>query len=589
MKAWFNKTWAGNICLVVFAALLLSLVCGPGSAALAEENNKLINVEVYDEAEKEYKLNPSDANPATIYASDETRKQYTIKIKLQPVTPEEFQNMWMQLSANGAVYQTVYLQNVKGATYDAKSAVYELVYTFVYQDAPFPKGDYTLTFYEGTSPIKTIYLDFEGPPPKQEPPGGGGGGGGGAPAPPAVEPGEPIMADVELDAAGNAVATVDPDVVVQQVKEADVQQVTIEVPEKPGAKAVIVELPGEGILAVAEAGKGLRLETQVVDLVLPPALATAPEVKEVLERGGTLKLELRPVTGTEAETLRSQVPEGAKVVGDIKELAMKVVTASGSERALERFAAPVWVTFGYGAAQVARPDRLGVYRYDEGDGAWVYVGGQVSSSTRTVTVGLYSFSKYALMEYSRTFTDIIGHWAQAEIELMASRHLVAGVGDNRFEPNRAVTRAEFAALLLRALGIPEVKPARPTFGDVSPGAWYYGAAETARRYGLVVGYEDNTFRPSTVISRQEMAAMLVRAFERAGKPQSITPEEEEAVLAAFTDAGRISPWARNAVALALKAGLVVGRADDAFAPQETATRAESVTMLRRFMTTAGLL
>ncbi|MDH7574058.1 MAG: S-layer homology domain-containing protein [Clostridia bacterium] len=186
---------------------------------------------------------------------------------------------------------------------------------------------------------------------------------------------------------------------------------------------------------------------------------------------------------------------------------------------------------------------------------------------------------------TKTFADIQGHWAQKDIELMAGLGIAGGVAPDRFDPNGLVTRAQFAAFLVRSLGLAEVKPATASFTDVGPGAWYYGAVETARAAGLVGGYPDRTFKPDQRISREEIAAMVVRALAKAGKPVEVA--DPEAVLSRFADQAAIGAWAREAAAQAVEAGIVGGREGNRFAPKENATRAEAVVMLKRMLVSLG--
>jgi hypothetical protein len=178
-----------------------------------------------------------------------------------------------------------------------------------------------------------------------------------------------------------------------------------------------------------------------------------------------------------------------------------------------------------------------------------------------------------------TFSDTKGHWAQGDIEIMAGLGYVKGMGNNKFEPNARLTRAQFAAFLIRCLDIPETKPAVKNFKDVYTGAWYYGAVETAFANGLVHGYGDGRFKPNAYITREELAAMVVRGLEKGGK-QVVVPDVD-GLLAQFIDEGRIGAWARQAAAAAVQEELLRGLPGNKFAPKDNATRAEAVVMLKR--------
>ena len=124
---------------------------------------------------------------------------------------------------------------------------------------------------------------------------------------------------------------------------------------------------------------------------------------------------------------------------------------------------------------------------------------------------------YTAVRSNRTFEDIQGHWAQSNIERMANKLIVNGSADGMFDPNRTVTRAEFVAMLVRALGLTE-KPQLSSYSDVGPNEiWYAGAIGAASAAGLIEGYADGSFRPDARITREQVAVMLARAARYAGE------------------------------------------------------------------------
>lgn len=94
---------------------------------------------------------------------------------------------------------------------------------------------------------------------------------------------------------------------------------------------------------------------------------------------------------------------------------------------------------------------------------------------------------------------------------MASRMVVNGVDAAHFNPDAAITRAEFAAIMVRALGLPDQTGSAP-FNDVSSSDWYVGAVAQAQQYGIIQGYADDMFHPSQTITREEAVVILERAM-----------------------------------------------------------------------------
>ncbi|MBE1443770.1 pectate lyase [Paenibacillus sp. OAS669] len=186
-------------------------------------------------------------------------------------------------------------------------------------------------------------------------------------------------------------------------------------------------------------------------------------------------------------------------------------------------------------------------------------------------------SIYTVVEYSRTFDDIKGHWAQADVELLASKLVVNGVTDSSFAPQHEITRAEFAALLVRVLGLNET--AATKFRDVKANDWFAGAIGAASQAGLVDGFENGTFQPEAAITREQMAVMITRAMSAAGKKADVSPQG----LSKFSDSGLVSGWAKDAVAQAVNAGIINGVTSDTFVPGAKASRAEAAIMLKRLL------
>ncbi|NPV90699.1 MAG: hypothetical protein HPY50_08005 [Firmicutes bacterium] len=182
------------------------------------------------------------------------------------------------------------------------------------------------------------------------------------------------------------------------------------------------------------------------------------------------------------------------------------------------------------------------------------------------------------------FTDIGDHWAKDDILFLADKGVVSGVTPTSFQPERAISRAEVATLLGKALGLKEVTPGNATFEDVPQGTWYFGAVEAASQAGLVSGVGEGRFEPNRTITRQELAALAVKAR---GKlvvgTDKLTPEEIDHLLAGVIDAGNISPWAREGVARAIKLGIIKVWPSEGFNPAGDATRAMSASAIAKVL------
>lgn len=167
------------------------------------------------------------------------------------------------------------------------------------------------------------------------------------------------------------------------------------------------------------------------------------------------------------------------------------------------------------------------------------------------------------MEYDKTFKDISGHWAQYDIELMAAKHIAKGVSENNFAPDENITRAEFAALLTRALNI-NVTNKENKFADVPEDAWYKEPIMKAFEANIIQGIDDTKFDPDANITREQMATMIMRAYAytKGIKLENIVITNE----VKFKDEGLTSSWARRYVRLVEATGLMNGNPDGTFSP-----------------------
>ncbi|WP_228551214.1 5'-nucleotidase C-terminal domain-containing protein [Paenibacillus sp. B01] len=190
-------------------------------------------------------------------------------------------------------------------------------------------------------------------------------------------------------------------------------------------------------------------------------------------------------------------------------------------------------------------------------------------------------SYVALGGAAAAFADMHGHWAAAAVQELAGKRIVAGKTASAFAPGDAVTRAEFAVLLARTLGLTAGSAA--SFTDIAAGAWYADGIAAAAEAGLIGGYEDGSFRPQQRITRQEMAVMTLRAVQLAGR-QASAPQAE---AVAFADSGRIASWAQAAAAELSRYGLIQGDDQGRFQPLAGATRAESAALLQRLLAQAS--
>ncbi|GAE06792.1 S-layer homology domain-containing protein [Paenibacillus sp. JCM 10914] len=171
---------------------------------------------------------------------------------------------------------------------------------------------------------------------------------------------------------------------------------------------------------------------------------------------------------------------------------------------------------------------------------------------------------------SISVTDIAGHWAKAAIIKAIELGVVTGYADGTFQPDKRINRAEFMTMLGRALKLPDSQD-RLSFSDTNEiPAYARPYISQGVKLGIISGYADGSFAARKELSRSEMTAMIVRAGGIEVMPDA---------KLSFADAEDIPSWAVPYIAAAVDKGLVEGVGRHRFAPQQTATRAEAVTLV----------
>ena len=185
-----------------------------------------------------------------------------------------------------------------------------------------------------------------------------------------------------------------------------------------------------------------------------------------------------------------------------------------------------------------------------------------------------------------SFGDITKSPNREAIEALASREIINGMSDTEFQPEATMTRAQYAAIVVRALGL--TPKANGKFKDVASNAWYAPYVGTANAYGIVNGVSDTEFNPTGTITRQEAAVMTVRAARLCGLDTAVDEAAINDVLCDYMDYRTIAAWARAEMAFCYRNEILDTSALNA-EPTREIRRGEVAEMLYRMMGLANLL
>ncbi|MGE5370671.1 MAG: S-layer homology domain-containing protein [Solirubrobacterales bacterium] len=160
---------------------------------------------------------------------------------------------------------------------------------------------------------------------------------------------------------------------------------------------------------------------------------------------------------------------------------------------------------------------------------------------------------------------------------VAARGMMNGYPDGSFRPDKSMTRAEIAAMLVHAKGLKPYTPKKATFKDVNPKHWAFSQIEAANRAGLLKGYANGTFRPNQPVTRAETAALLLKLTSQTSPALALSASVKDV---------KPDSWAIKSIATVLDAGIMKTVAPGSFAPDRPATRGQVARGMAAMLTMA---
>ena len=182
-------------------------------------------------------------------------------------------------------------------------------------------------------------------------------------------------------------------------------------------------------------------------------------------------------------------------------------------------------------------------------------------------------SSQAYAAASADYSDFPQNWSKDAMEFAVKNNFITGVSEDKIAPKAALTRAQLAAILSRAMktGAGDVS-VLDNFTDADKNAWYAGSMAKAVELNILYGDGDSIY-PDRPVTRQELFAILVRAFAVTGG--------DESTLASYNDAGSISSWAKAAISAMIAQCYASGYEDKTLSPTQQVTREEFAQLLYR--------
>lgn len=368
---------------------------------------------------------------------------------------------------------------------------------------------------------------------------------------------------------GRAVGTISSDSLNKALEQASPavngkKQIVIDLAKQADAASYEVQLPAKSLQG--QEAFELKLKTEHAALQIPSSMLSnvTVDAEQVSIRVGSASADDWDAAARERVGSRPAI-ELSLLAGD------KVIAWNNPK-------APVTVAIPYtpSAEELSHPDRIVVLYIDDSGSATVIPNGRYDAATGTVVVQTSHFGTYAVAYGSKSFADLQSvPWAKGAIEALAARDIIKGTDEDSFSPEASINRADFIALLVRTLELKGSGSNQAFFSDIPSAAYYSHELAIAQELGIAAGFTDNTFRPDSPISRQDMMALTARALTAAGK----LPEGSGAVDA-YADAASIAGYAREGAAALVHRGIVAGK-DNRLAPHDPLSRAEAAAILYR--------
>ncbi|MFF2910238.1 immunoglobulin-like domain-containing protein, partial [Paenibacillus sp. NPDC057934] len=386
---------------------------------------------------------------------------------------------------------------------------------------------------------------------------------------------------------------VDNEAIIQKLQ-AEKAESTLTVPPVSVTNNVEVEINGQLLKLMYEKSNVLRFETENATYILP---VTAIHLKGLLDSLGSpsdmdnvkFRLAISIADATTAAQMKEQVKNGQAdmLITPVKfEVAGsyngKVVNVDVFNRYITRL---IKLSSGI------NPDNVTTGVYIRENGQMAHIPTMIESINGVPYAKIQSLYNgiFTLVNHPLKFKDVESHWAKAEVNDLASRLVIFGTDKEHFTSARDITRAEFAAIVVRALGLKHGDSKGNPFSDVKDTAWYAESIQIAHEFGIIDGYNGGEFGPMDPITREQAMTMIARAMTITGLKVEFKEGEVDTLLATFKDSSQSSAWAKESIAASVKAGIVTGKSDTTVAPKDAITRAEVAKIVAKLLQKSSLI
>lgn len=346
--------------------------------------------------------------------------------------------------------------------------------------------------------------------------------------------------------------------------------VTITVKAAEGADTYSLELPSD-VLSSGKNNNIINIETAAGNISVRGNMFSSADI-------GTADVVTLSIGISDTSSVKDEASR--KLIGDRPVIELKVLV-NGAVKEWSNPDAPVTVSISYKptAEELKNPDCIAICYIDGAGKITVVPNGKYDAAKGVVTFTTSHFSQYAVCYAAKDFSDLTKYeWAKPAIQALAAKGALEGVSSDKFSPQTIITRDEFLAGIVRALGLTATTDGN--FSDVKTTNKFYKEIAIARTLKITSGTGNNKFGSGTSITRQDMMTLVVRAM--LVKKTMLKATGTVSDISRFTDKAKVSSYAVNGVATCVKEGIIIG-SNNSLNPKGNLTKAEAAVVLLRMM------
>ncbi|MBB3114683.1 hypothetical protein FHS18_006825 [Paenibacillus phyllosphaerae] len=371
-------------------------------------------------------------------------------------------------------------------------------------------------------------------------------------------------------------------------------QKTVTIPVAGNPEVAVAELNGKTVKAMETKDMVLQIQTEKAQYTLPAAQINIDTISKQVGQQVELQDIKVSVEIAESDPIKKSLvmeaasAKGVSVVG--VPVDFKVEATYGSKKVeVKQFNQ-------YVERQIAIPDGIDPRQITTGvvvndDLGLTHVPTKITLKNGTYYAQINSMtnSTYSVIYHPKSFKDVENHWSKEQVNDLGSRLVINGQSEDQFGPDHSVTRAEFTAMITRALGLHSMRAGQPAdFTDIGGLGDLEASTRIAASYNLVAGYVDGTFQPKAPITRAEAMVVISRAMQKANLAQ-VNMDNAASLLSTFADNDSVPSWAAAGIATAVSHNVVQGDEASRLNPSGKLTRAETAALLQRLLIKADLI